>query len=144
MQFMMKLSCKNTVYRRWKRGQAAKEEFWNVGWAHGLMLGKPKQNWSWDLQGTSRATRWASTAKLAVKAEQGKRGLVAESSGWFCDSGHTELRNSMPSLPQFSATSVVTVKVVDNVFRGLSSPLQLDGAFKIEAHVGSVCSGLLV
>lgn len=50
----------------------------------------------------------------------------------------------MTSLPQFSVTSVVTVKVVDNVFRGLSSTLQLDGAFKIEAHVGGICSGLLV
>lgn len=50
----------------------------------------------------------------------------------------------MTSLPQFSVTSAVTVKVVDNVFRGLSSTLQLDGAFKIEARVGGICSGLLV
>lgn len=50
----------------------------------------------------------------------------------------------MTSLPQFSVTSAVTVKVVDNVFRGISSTLQLDGAFKIEAHVGGICSGRLV
>lgn len=55
---------RKTEHRRWGQSQATKEEFTST--AIGVVSQKTNATWSWDLQELTKATRKASTTRLAI------------------------------------------------------------------------------